>query len=144
MRALLAGAIAIVALSIAAAPRAETGSCNSGAQILCVQPGTGSWSVSVTDENNLPPTSCMGENERNCVTVMGAASVQNCSGFSPALPSVAGFSTVGAPQDGNIGQAQCSYVQVSCTVITTTVDPQGRKLVAEAHSCAGMKAHWNN
>jgi hypothetical protein len=143
MRILLA-TIALAAMSISSAAHAETGSCSSGVQILCSQPGTGDWSVSVTDENDLPPTFCMGQNEHRCVAAIGAASVQNCAGFSATEPSVPGFSTVGAPQDGTVGQAQCSYVQVSCLVTAKSVDPQGHEAVGETRSCAGMKARWNN
>jgi len=145
MRAMLAAvAIALLSLGIASAPQAQTGSCRPGVQILCSKPGTGNWSVSVTDENNAPPTSCMGQGERRCVTALGAASVQDCGEFSAILPSVPGFSTVGAPHDGSADAAQCSYIQVTCVVIVKAVDREGRETVAESRDCAGMQAQWSN
>lgn len=144
MRAILATVlIMLLSLALVSGPRAESGSCRAGVQILCSQPGTGSWSASVVDENNQPPDACMGQGGSKCVTALGAASVQDCAQFSPSLPSVPGFSTVGAPQDGGAGAPQCSYVQVTCVVITKAV-VDGREVVSEQRSCAGMQAHWNN
>jgi len=144
MRAMLgAAAIAMLSLGIASAPQAQTASCRPGVQILCSQPGTGNWSVSVTDENNAPPSSCIGRGEGRCVMALGSASVQDCAEFSPTLPSVPGFSMVGAPHDGSVGAEQCSYIQITCVVIVKGVDPQGRETIAESRSCAGMQAQWN-